>query len=396
MTRYNVRPMAELAHGDLRVSRLHKGLQPEHKDLFPNWSPDFLADRRQTVTYRFGPSITEPGIADRCARDEISYRAAPRLSRFALAEIHNAIVEPTHMIVCADGSVVRETVRPNKTLEMAFPDASRSDIEAAMQDPAASFDTARLDGPLRTVGTGFLLGYGVHLNYFNWTIRYAAGAAFAVRFGGDATILVPGGGKPFVASTLDFFGVDRAKVVYVEHPVRVEKLWLGSQMATNRYGLSPAMVMNLQAHPKVVGAPDTGQRKLYIPRTGVKFRFVENEADVIKRLADRGFSILDSAKHSLADQVAAFRSADVVVCAHGAGLANIVYCRPGTTIVELIPERYDQGVTSYRSLADMFDLTYVPLFSRWAAPGRAGRPETDDTAVDIEELVEVLDELPRS
>src|SRR5690606_16655043 len=113
--------------------------------------------------------------------------------------------------------------------------------------------------------------YGVHLNYFNWTIRYAAGAAFAARFGGDAKILVPGMGKPYVASTLDFFGIARDRVVFVDRPMRVRKLWLCSQMATNRYGLSPAMVMNLQAHPKVTGVRDTGQRKLYIPRFGVKF-----------------------------------------------------------------------------------------------------------------------------
>ena len=37
----------------------------------------------------------------------------------------------------------------------------------------------------------------------------------------------------------------------------------------------------------------------------------------------------------LRDQIRSFREADIVVGVHGAGLTNIVFCRPGATVLEI-------------------------------------------------------------
>ena len=40
----------------------------------------------------------------------------------------------------------------------------------------------------------------------------------------------------------------------------------------------------------------------------------------------------------LAEQIEAFRNARIVLSPHGAGLTNILFCRPNTTLIEIFPE----------------------------------------------------------
>lgn len=43
---------------------------------------------------------------------------------------------------------------------------------------------------------------------------------------------------------------------------------------------------------------------------------------------------------SFADQVQIFASADVIVSPHGAGLSNLVFCRPDTKVLEFFSPNY--------------------------------------------------------
>jgi capsular polysaccharide biosynthesis protein len=45
--------------------------------------------------------------------------------------------------------------------------------------------------------------------------------------------------------------------------------------------------------------------------------------------------LLTLESRSLAEQMSLFAGADAVVAQHGAALANLVWCRPGTAVVEI-------------------------------------------------------------
>jgi len=49
---------------------------------------------------------------------------------------------------------------------------------------------------------------------------------------------------------------------------------------------------------------------------------------------------------SLAWQIALFETADVIVAQHGAALANLIWCRPKTTVVEIVPKNLKMQVIS--------------------------------------------------
>jgi len=57
-------------------------------------------------------------------------------------------------------------------------------------------------------------------------------------------------------------------------------------------------------------------------------------------LARHGFEVIDVGVMNVKEQMAAFTDAEFVVGAHGGALTNLVYCVPGTPVIELTPASY--------------------------------------------------------
>ena len=66
-----------------------------------------------------------------------------------------------------------------------------------------------------------------------------------------------------------------------------------------------------------------------------KWRFIINEPEVENYLKSAGFKSLTLSDYSFLDQVKIFYHAKTIVGLHGAGFANIIFCQPGTKILEL-------------------------------------------------------------
>lgn len=141
--------------------------------------------------------------------------------------------------------------------------------------------------------------------------------------------------------------------------------------------------------------PPLSQRHpVYITRTaGANNRAVRNQPAVLRRLERRGFEVVDPSTLTAAQQIESFRSASVIVCAHGAALANLVFASPGSAVIELFPAG---GVLpDYWRLASSAGLTYRYL-SSWSRTGRPSRRTkliVSDIEVDIPALDYLLDEV---
>ncbi|WPB84251.1 glycosyltransferase family 61 protein [Sediminicoccus rosea] len=346
-----------------------------------------MPDLRTPLDPPIGPSITEPGIAERWRSYDRSYRAEARISRFWVADIHEATVYPPYGVVGQGDRLVRDTIRNGNMLANLFPDADPAELRQAMASPEVEI-TGLAEEPQRYLpGHSFLLGFGVFANYFNWTLRYASRVALFQMMPPSCRLVVPAPIKQYIRETLEFMGVPEERVVYLDVPTAFERLTLAAPTALGRYEISPLITETLREHPRVTDLPRAGRRRLYIPRRNVRMRRVVNEAAVEDALAMLGFEVFDNAEYSVRDQAHAFRDAEIVIAPHGAGLSNIVYCDAGTPVIEIVPEGYDQGATSYRSLADLFGLSYVQLFAREAAPDRKGNRCNADIELDVEELV---------
>jgi capsular polysaccharide biosynthesis protein len=140
--------------------------------------------------------------------------------------------------------------------------------------------------------------------------------------------------------------------------------------------------------------PPEQRHPVYVIRTaGANNRAVRNQPAVLRRLERRGFEIIDPSALTAAQQIKAFSSASVIVSAHGAALANLVFASPGSAVVELFPA--GGALPDYWRLASSAGLTYRYLSSR----SRSGRPVhrskliVTDIEVDIPALEYLLDGL---
>jgi capsular polysaccharide biosynthesis protein len=83
--------------------------------------------------------------------------------------------------------------------------------------------------------------------------------------------------------------------------------------------------------------PAAPKRPLYISRRDTPRRPMRNERDLESALARVGFDIVTMSTLSLAEQIARVDAAEMVVGAHGAGLALLAAARPGRQAIEIVP-----------------------------------------------------------
>src|SRR4029079_13971177 len=74
-------------------------------------------------------------------------------------------------------------------------------------------------------------------------------------------------------------------------------------------------------------ADSRARDRLYVSRSGSPntTRQITNEEDLVARLRERSFSVIDPGMIPLADQIASFARSSIIVGAHGARLANILF-----------------------------------------------------------------------
>jgi len=128
---------------------------------------------------------------------------------------------------------------------------------------------------------------------------------------------------------------------------------------------------------------------IYVARRQRMVRAVQNEDNLVSRLKARfpAFRRVYLEDMSFSDQVATFRGAAVIIAPHGGGLTNIIFCRPGTAVIEFhLPET----PIMYWHLAALQGLRYL------AYVPEAYDPETSRYHIEPDRLVVAVETIGRS
>ena len=129
--------------------------------------------------------------------------------------------------------------------------------------------------------------------------------------------------------------------------------------------------------------------RLYISRESARRRRVANETELWPQLSARGFTKLKLEELTWREQINAFRHARIIVAPHGAGLANLVFCRPGATVVELFNRSYVNGC--FWQVAALGNLDYRPVVQASPQPlTETLRCNRDDIAADVPQVLRAL------
>ena len=92
--------------------------------------------------------------------------------------------------------------------------------------------------------------------------------------------------------------------------------------------------------PLVIDRVDSLPKKIYLTRTGVTYRKVTNEPELMTLLMKYGFSCITPSKIPVLEQIAILAAAEIVVSPHGAALTNAIFMNSSARIVELFPQNY--------------------------------------------------------
>ncbi|MGC9525060.1 MAG: tetratricopeptide repeat protein [Limnospira sp.] len=148
---------------------------------------------------------------------------------------------------------------------------------------------------------------------------------------------------PFQKETLLALGIPLAKIIESDrHPhIRAERLivpsfpdalgWLSPQALAfhRRQFVSTSCRGNFQFPTRI-----------YISRNQSSYRQVVNENEAIACLKKYGFVAVTLETLSVEQQALLFANAEAIVAPHGSGLTNLMFCQPGTTVVELVSPHY--------------------------------------------------------
>jgi len=221
--------------------------------------------------------------------------------------------------------------------------------------------------------------------YFHWMTDVLPRLGLARRAGYNISsfdwVLVNGLTHPFQQETLKHIGIPKNRCLFFNK----------TELA---YEMEEALLPSLPGVPGVV-PPETVEflqstfptkkigsgRKLFIGRGGAKHRALIHEGKIAAMLSERGFESVKCEKLSVQEQANIFGSAEVVVGAHGAALTNLVFCRPGTQVVEMFSPAYVNPC--YRDLCVAANLSYAAVIGDgrdWVLSEKHNEPSAAITA----------------
>lgn len=106
-------------------------------------------------------------------------------------------------------------------------------------------------------------------------------------------------------------------------------------------------------------------RRLFITRRKTGTRTIANEAQLESLLRSYGFETHSMEDYTLAEQARLIRESEIVVATHGAALANLLFARPHTRVIEIVPDgRFNS--TCYPVKSRVFGLHHQLLFAERA------------------------------
>lgn len=251
-------------------------------------------------------------------------------------------------------------------------------------------------------GTVFsmLAGNSCSTNYYHWLYDAVPRVYLLKKSGLFEKVdyfLMPALEKKFHRESLHLLGLEGKKIIECKNYIHLQadKLIVSSHIRHRE--IVPQWACRYhREHIAEKLAPKETSRYIYIARGDSTIRQVQNEAKLMDLLANLGFESVYLSKLSFTEQVKLFASAQVIVSPHGAGLANLSFCKEGTSLVELFSEHYVRP--TYQVLAVRMHLNYSYLIcqSDSRQPKTLLEANKTNITVNFEELMKKIDPIINS
>lgn len=265
------------------------------------------------------------------------------------------IVPPHFNLLSANEQIIEETLYLSQREKVQAFLRGNSQV---MPQPVFSMKTDESE-------YAFLLSNPGFNNYYHWTLQCLASAAllpYVKRlYGIKPCILVPPMNQ-WRRRGLELAGLSDYCIKVLQPCVQQLTNLIYPSLLSGQHSFCPwpgivdffgTLCKNSHQEVRVVHKPS---QFIYIARFDSNIRRLANEEELAEKLSKLGFQILNLSQLSLDEQIQVFSKAKVIIAPHGAGLSNIVYCKPETLIFELFPKSYVNPC--FFSLTSVFQLKY--------------------------------------
>ena len=99
------------------------------------------------------------------------------------------------------------------------------------------------------------------------------------------------------------------------------------------------------------------QKNVFIRRKAL-FRFIHNEQEIADYLLTKQFGVIEPSTMSFREQVECFSDTNVIVAQSGASLANIIFMKPGSTVICMAAESSFLNYDYFLTIAKALDISF--------------------------------------
>lgn len=188
-------------------------------------------------------------------------------------------------------------------------------------------------------------------NYFHWMYDLLPKIGLVQQSGLDFESIdrwiVNSDRLPFQDQTLSALGIPPEKrIAEAQSYIQADELIVplssfnlsSSSLSSFSAGRVPRWVcdrLRQQFLPDLQGSQCGDRKRLLISRSAAAYRRLINQAELLEAIAPFQFECVQLESFSFAEQVAMFNAAEIIIAPHGAGLSNLVFCQPNTTLLEI-------------------------------------------------------------
>lgn len=191
----------------------------------------------------------------------------------------------------------------------------------------------RLRAPEHVAGRVVVLNNWQSHNYYHWLVEIAPRAAAVDLAGLDVAGYLVDHRAASQRRVLELLGIPKSRWIQPHaglHLSADEMLWVSQPLGVLVRQFVGMIAPSLEVDP----AQD---RRLYISRRRARHRKLTNERELEQALEPLGFEIVCFEDIPFERQAALVREAAIVVAVHGAALANMMFARPGSRVIEIYP-----------------------------------------------------------
>lgn len=230
--------------------------------------------------------------------------------------------------------------------------------------------------------------------YFHWMFDVITRFELLQRSGLIESVdkfVVNAGDYTYKTETLNTLGIPQDKIIesHCSFHVTADKLIVPS-ICEDGSGTSKWKCEYLKQsflNPKVPLKTEYSER-IYISREQASYRRIVNEEEVVNYLQKLGFRSVKLETMSVAEQASCLAAAKVVVAPHGAGLTNLVFCSPGTKVIEIFSPIYVP--TCYWTISNLCELEHYYLIGDLFDDGITKNPIHQNMQLDLKSLEKLM------